>query len=340
MKKILAVVLIVALFALAACAAPATPAPATPAPAAPAPAAPAAPAADPGEQVFRVGISLPPILNDFHAAMMTEIENAVANAPPNFEFVITGSNDAAEQVNVLETFATMDFDGVIISPWDGSLVGPVAEQMYNAGTRIVVINRLIEPQVFTSFVSGDNEGLARAMAHYIGNFLGGEGYIATMRMVAGTPIDADRQYPFLEVMEAYFPNIVLLCGGTGVEGYNHREGGYNAAQILMQRFEHIDAVYGHDEFAGRGVLQAFDDMGRTEIRLVTGYAGSREFLAEIDELGDAHRLRVAGYLPVMGATAVQAMIDILNGEEVDRYMFHQTIIMGPHNVEEWRHLAF
>ena len=347
MKKFLAVVLFAMLFAFAACAAEGTPA--VPAPEVPAAApevapevAPEAPAAveEPGEQVFRVGISLPPILNDFHATMMHEIENAIANAPPNFEFTLTGSNDAGEQVMVLETFATMGFDGIIISPWDGSLVGPVAEYIYNMGTPVVVINRMIDPPVFTSFVAGDNPGGSALMAHYIGEFLGGEGTVVTMRMVAGTPIDADRQYPFLEVMETYFPNIEILCGGQGVEGGNNREGGYDAAMILMQRFPHIDVIYGHDEFAARGALQAFDDAGRTELRLATGWSGTKEFLAEIEEQGDAVRLRVAAYLPVMGATAVQAMIDILNGEEVERYTIDPPLVLGPHNVDEWAHMAF
>jgi len=301
-----------------------------------------APAAttDSGEQIFRIGISLPPILNDFHATMRREIENAVANAPDNFVFEIVGGGtvaDGAEQLNVLERFHQRnDLDGVIISAWDGNLVGPIAEEIYNSGIPTVVINRMINPAVFTAFVAGDNPGGARAMAHYIGESLGEEGgTVFVLRMVAGTPIDADRQQA-LEVFEEYYPNIRVI---GEAEGSNNAETGYAAAMNAMQAHPHIDVIYGHDEFAARGALQAFEDAGREEIRLATGFSGTRLFLEECEADPDT-KLRVAAYLPVMGATAVQTMIDILNGITVERYVIDPPMVLGPHNIDEWRDMAF
>jgi len=339
MKKTLLALILVLALVMVGCAngaAPTAEAPAAPA----APATPADPAAaDATDQTFRIAISLPPILNDFHSTMVTEIENAIANAPANFDFTIHGGGtvaDGAEQLNALERIYEQGYDGVIISAWDGNLVGPIAEQIYNAGIPVVVVNRMIDPEVFTAFVAGDNPGGARLMAHYIGELLGEEGgNVFVMRMVAGTPIDADRQEA-LAVWEAYYPNIRII---GEAEGSNNAETGYEAAMNAMQAHPHIDVIYGHDEFAARGALQAFEDAGRTEIRLATGFSGTQIFLREVEENPDT-LLRVAAYLPVMGATAVQTMMDILNGESVPRYVIDPPMVLGPHNVDEWRDLAF
>jgi len=341
MKKVLLALLLVSALLVAACggAAPAPAAPATQAtPAADTPAA-DAPAAE--TQEFLIGISLPPILNDFHATMVREIENAIANSPDNFNFEIVGGGtvaDGAEQLMALERFyADIErYDGIIISAWDGNLVGPVAESIYNSGTPVVVINRMINPEVFTAFVAGDNPGGARMMAHYIADHLGPEGgNVFVMRMVAGTPIDYDRQQA-LAVWETYYPQINVI---GEAEGSNNAETGYEVAMNAMQAHPHIDVIYGHDEFAARGALQAFADAGRTEIQLATGFSGTRIFLQEVEDDPNT-KLRVAAYLPVMGATAVQTMMDILNGESVARYVIDPPMVLGPHNVDEWRDLAF
>ena len=313
MKKVLALLLVIALMAAAGAACAAEEAP-----------------------TFRIGVSLPPILNDFHATMKVEIENVIANAPDNFTFDVVGSNSGEEQVDVLEMFYEQRYDGVVISPWDGNLVGPMAEQIYNTGTPVVIVNRMVNPEVFTTFVAGDNPGGARLMAHYIGETLGEEGgTVFVMRMVAGTPIDADRMQA-IPVFEQYYPNVRVI---GEAEGTNSAEGGYEAAMNAMQAHPHIDVIYGHDEYAARGALQAFEDAGRNEIRLSTGFNGTKLFLQECTDDPNI-KLRMAAYQPVIGATAVSAMMDILNGVEVERFVIYPSMVLGPHNIEEWAHLAF
>lgn len=344
MKKILALLLAVSLV-LAACAGPAA-APAAPAPA-PAPAAAAAPAPAPeaeapadepaDEVVFRVGVSLPPILNDFHAVMRTEIENAVANAPDNFDFQIVSAMDANDQYNVLEVLYLEQFDGVVISPFDGVLIAPIAEQIYMTGAPTVIINRAIATDHFTAFVAGDNPGGGRNAADVIGERLGGEGYVFGLRMAAGTPIDADRHNAFMEQLETYWPGITII--GDGDAG-NTREGGFNTMQNALQAHPHIDAVFGHCEIAALGAVAAIEQSGREDIQIVTGFGGSL-FLVEIfEEEPDFLLNATMSYLPVMGATAIETMIRILNGETVERYVIDPPLILTAENLDMWRDWAY
>ena len=340
MKKILAILLVVALMVgtVAACAAP-TPEPA-PAPA-PEPAAPAPePAPEPEEeQTFRVAIQLLPPPNQFHAHMRILIEEAVAAAPSNFEFQIFGSTDENDQVVVLETLFEQrdEWDGLIISPQNGTLVGPIAAQFYEAGIPVVIINRLTDPEIFTAYVAGDNPGGGVMWAHYIGEFLGEEGgTVFCSRMTAGTPIDRDRHYPFIETLETYYPQIEYIGSS---EGGNSFEMGYDIAMAAMMAHDEITILYGHDEFAARGFVNAMIDAGRTDLKLAGFWGGTQALWDELDADRDLI-LRGIAYQPAMGTLAVETMIRILNGEDVPNRVVEPTMIFGPENLSEWAALAY
>jgi len=356
MKKILAILLVVALMTvmIAACAAPDAPPPVddaeevtAPEPAAPAELDEADPVDEPAEQedagdeTFRVAIQLLPIPNAFHAVMRDLIEEAAEAAPANFEFEIFGSTDENDQIRVLEVIYEEamrgEWDGVIISPQNGTLVGPIAEQMYNSGIPVVIINRLTDPEVFTAYVAGDNPGGARDFAHYVGAALPDGGTVFEVRMTAGTPIDRDRHYPFVEVLEANYPDVEWLGSG---EGGNSFEMGYELGMNALMAHDVINVVYAHDEFAARGFWNAVIDAGREDDLVLVGFwGGTREFWYELDEDPDLV-LRGIAYQPAMGTLAVQTMIRILQGETVDFFTVEPSMIFGPHNMDEWYDLSY
>ena len=339
MKKVkIIAILLAVLLVLAACApaaAPAEPA----APAAPEPAAPAAPAEveDDGEQVFRIGVSMPPILNDFHAVMYREIRDAIAAAPANFEFEVVGAVDANDQVNVLEVFYDQNFDGVVISPFDGNIIAPIAAQIYQSGTPTVIINRMIDTDQFRAFVAGDNPGGGRNAADFIGEALGGEGYVFVMEMNSGTPISNDRSNAFLEQVEANWPGLTII--GTADSG-NTREGGFEQMTNALSAHPRIDAVFGHCEMAGLGMVAAIEAAGRTDVQLTTAFGGSLFIVEEFDNDPDFLLRASMSYLPVMGASAINAIMDILNGVNVPRYAIDEPLVLTSANLAEWRGWAF
>jgi len=288
-----------------------------------------------GGEVFRIGISLPPILNDFHAAMRNSIEEAVANAPDNFDFTIVSALSADDQFNQLEVFYNENFDGVIISPDDGTLIAPIAEAIYNSGTPTVIINRAIDTDVWTSFVACDNVGGARTAAHHIAEFLGGEGYVFIAHMRAGTPIDRERTYPFLEELAEHWPGITVL---GRAEAGNTREGGFDMMQNAMAAHPEINAVWAGSEIAALGIAHAATLAGRDDLVIAMGFGASQALVDELDADPD-FIVQSMCYVAGMGANAVQAMMDILNGEEVGRYHLRESIVINRDNLHIWREWA-
>ena len=292
-------------------------------------------APDDGDGVIRIGVSLPLITNDFHAAMRNSIEEHIANAPDNFYFHVVAALNTDHQVNVLETFYDMGFDGVIISPDDGTLIAPISEQIYFSGTPTVIINRAIESEHFTSFVACDNVGGARVAANHIAEFLGGEGTVFIAHMRAGTPIDRERTYPFIEVIENYWPNITIL---GSAEAGNTREGGFNMMQNAMAAHPEINAVWAGSEIAALGIAHAAQLAGRDDLVIAMGFGASQALVDELDADPD-FIVQSMCYVAGMGANAVQAMMDILTGETVGRYHLRESIVINRENLHVWREWA-
>jgi len=340
MKKILALLLALLLVAgLAACGGGDNEPDPTPAPAAETPAEPADVEEDDDEEerVYRIGVSMPPILNDFHAVMYREIQDAIAAAPANFEFEVVGAVDANDQVNVLEVFYDMDLDGVVISPFDGNIIAPIAEQIYQSGVPTVIINRMIDTDQFRAFVAGDNPGGGRNAADFIGEYLDGEGYVFVMEMNSGTPISNDRSNAFLEQVEANWPGLTII--GTADSG-NTREGGFEQMTNALSAHPRIDAVFGHCEMAGLGMVAAIEAAGRDDVQLTTAFGGSLFIVEEFDNDPDFLLRASMSYLPVMGASAINAIMDILNGVDVPRYAIDEPLVLTAANLAEWRGWAF
>jgi ABC-type sugar transport system substrate-binding protein len=289
--------------------------------------------------MLRVGVSLPPILNDFHAVMVELIEAAIAEGPDNIDWHIVGSLDENDQFNQLEIFYDLNFDAVLISPFNGTLIAPIAERIYNSGTPTVIINRRIDSDAYSAFVSLDQPQGGRMAADIIGEYLGGTGYVFSTRMAVGTPIDSDRHYGFMEQIEAHWPGITIL---GYAEAGNTREGGFNTTQNALQAHPHIDAIFGHCGVAGMGVAHAVAQAGRDDVRIIVPLGGTLDNLAAFEE-GDPNNpvtKYVVGGFPTMGTGGVEAIIGILTGQDVQKSVLENWMVLHADNLDEWRHLAF
>lgn len=350
-KKVLTLTaMVLTLALLASCAGPA--APVTPADAPdPGPAQAADPApggednqnqdtADNGEQNFRIAVSLPPIANDFHARMRIIINNAVDEIlaeHPGWYFTVTNAIDDDDQLNQLDIFLNGNYDLIGIMPNNGTLLTPISEYIYNSGIPTVIMNRAIDSDVYTSFVTGDNFGGGYNAAHFIADFLGGEGDLVVLRSNAGSPIDIDRFNGFMEGI-ANYPGINILSEG---DGQFNREAGFNAMSHILSAEAHIDAVFAQDDEAGLGAMTAIQAAGRDDIRIITGFGGTLSAF-EIYQMDDPDQIFRAtmSYFPTMGAEGIRQAVRILLGEPFERDIFQPSYVVTSENVHFFLDYAY
>ena len=286
-------------------------------------------AADDG--VFNVAVSLPPANNSWQAKLLDSILAETAKDTDQFNFVVKNAVDDADQLNMLQTFKGGDYDMIMLLPGNGTLMTPIAEEIYKAGTSLFVIDRPIEGDQYTVLLAGDNYACGANAARYLGDRLKGTGDIAILRSYVGIPIDLQRYNGFMDVLKADYPGIKVLVEG---DGEFNQEAGLRAMSDILPAYPHIDAVYSQDDEAAVGALTAIENANRKDIQFVTGMGGS---VTAYKLMGENNPLYGASmsYFPTMGGDAIVLAKEILLGASFEKDNISPTYIVTSENVSQF-----
>ena len=285
---------------------------------------------------FRIAISLPPANNAWQAKMLDSVNAEVAKDTTHFDITVKNAVDDADQLNQMTTFKAGGYDMILLLPGNGTLMTPIAQDVYKSGTKLMIIDRAIEGDQYTVFYGGDNAQCGRNAAKYIGDRLKGKGQIAILRSYVGTPIDLQRYNGFMEVLKASYPGITVLVEG---DGEFNQQAGLKAMSNILPAYPHIDAVFTHDDEAAVGALTAIKNAKRTDIQFITGTGGGKtayKFMSDKDPLYGASM----SYFPTMGGRALAMAKQILLGKTFPKVNIEPTVVVTQDNVAQYLNDAY
>ena len=139
-----------------------------------------------------------------------------------------------------------------------------------------------------------------------------------------------RQKGFEEKIAEIAPDMNVITYATEFT----REAGLNDFSDVLAANAQIDAVFSMDDETSIGVLQAIEEAGRTDIKVVTGGGGMQEYFNMMPENEDIW-IQSALYSPSMIEDAVDMAVSIMQGEEVEQEKIIPTTVVDRENVEEF-----
>jgi len=221
---------------------------------------------------------------------------------PGSKIIVKTAKDTSEQAAQIQDMVTSDkIDTLVILPQEGAAMTKPLSEIKKKGVYVVVVDRaLSDLSAQDAYVAGDNPGLGKVSAEYVGKQLGGVGNVVVLRGIA-TPIDNQRVDGFEGVMKAKYPNIKIL--DKKYANWN-RDDGYKVMQDFLTRFPKIDAVWAQDDDIAVGVLKAIGQANRTDIKFVLGGAGMKEMIKKVMD-GDKLITANVTYPPRMIYQAVE-----------------------------------
>jgi ribose transport system substrate-binding protein len=298
---------------------------------------------DEGDTV-RIGFSAPAADHGWMAGI-TEAARQVDEEYDDVELVVAeGTNDVGAQISQVETFINDGVDAIVLLPFDGAAMTPVALKAMEAGIPVINVDREFDsPFAARATILGDNYGMGVSAGTYICGELGDKpgAVIAEIAGIDSLPLTQDRSKGFADALDD--------CGlkvSNRVAADFTVEGGEEAASNLLQAAPKIDAIWNHDDDQGVGVLAAIENAGRDEFFMVGG-AGSANAMRSIKD-GDSVLQATVIYPSTQAADGVRmarllvqkkAMSDLVENE-VPRTVTLNAPVVTKDNVDDYIGSAF
>jgi ribose transport system substrate-binding protein len=251
-----------------------------------------------------IGVSIPAATHGWTGGVVYWANRTKAELEkqyPGLTVTIKTAGSAAEQANQIQDLQTANkIDTLVILPFESApLTQPVA-QVKAKGVYVTVVDRgLTDPSAQDAYVAGDNPGFGKVSGEYLAKALGGKGNVVVLRGIP-TVIDNQRVDSFMAVMKNH-PDIKVL---DAKHGNWNRDDAFKVMQDYLTRFKQVDAVWASDDDMAVGVQKAIEQAKRSDVKLVLGGAGSKEYIKKVMD-GDKAVTADVTYSPSMIADAMK-----------------------------------
>ena len=233
---------------------------------------------------------------------------------PDLEIVYADAKqDNATQVADVENFLRQKIDLLIISPNEAKPLTAVVKRAFDAKIPVIVLDREIDDESYTTFIGADNRAIGRAAGMYADSILGGHGNIVEIEGLPGSTPARDRSTGFREVI-ARSPGLRIIH--DPVANWL-REEAMTQMEAVLQAHQKIDLVYAHNDPMAIGAYLAAKAKGRDkEMKFIgidglPGLDGGRQAVLD-------GKLAATFVYPTGGRAAVETADQILKHEVVPR----------------------
>ncbi len=291
----------------------------------PAPAGSASAQAPPKSYV--IGVSQCNLGEPWRVQMNADIERS-AKAHQNLRLILKDAqNDSLRQRAQVEELAAEKIDLLIVSPKEAApLTNPIAD-VYRAGIPVVVLDRAVQGEDFTTFIGADNIAIGRAAGRWARETLGGKGKIVELQGLMTSTPGKFRNEGFLEGLgrkDNPELQIVFTADMAWLEPNARKE-----MESALATQKKIDLVYAHNDPGAHGAYLAAKAAGREkEMKFIGIDALPHEGIRYVSEgILDATFL-----YPTGGAEAIDVALKILNGEKTPKTIVLPTRLFTKANV--------
>lgn len=284
---------------------------------------------DSGE-TYKIGILAPAVTHGWSAGVAYYAEQRCEElaADGQIEYKLLTSSNAEEMTTQIDDLKTWGAQAVVAFPqWEGMEV-PI-QGLIDEGIHVVNFDIEINAEGVYR-VSGDNEDMGRQSAQYIVDKIGTTGNVIMLNVPSSGSVSELRQKGFEETIAEIAPDMVVETYATK---FTREDGQKDFADILATH-DQIDAVFSMDDETSIGVLNAIKEAGRTDIKVVTGGGGCQEYFKMMPENEDIY-IQSALYSPLMVMDAVDNALALLKGEEVEQVKIIPTTVVDRENCAEY-----
>lgn len=280
------------------------------------------------EDPWIIGMSQCNLGEPWRVQMDADVRTAAAEHENLRVIFKDAQNKSLTQRAQVEEFVEQGVDLIIISPKEAApLTRPVAEA-YQRGIPVIVLDRAVQGDQFTTFIGADNVKIGREAGRWIREQLGGGGKIVELKGLMTSVPGQDRNRGFLAGLAlAENPGLEIVFSGEmkWLEPDARRE-----MESALATNSEIDVVYAHNDPGAHGAWLAARAAGREQEMLFVGI----DALPHEGQQYVRQGILDATFLyPTGGAEAIEVALAILRGETVPTHIVLGTRLFTQENID-------
>ncbi|AZB65495.1 substrate-binding domain-containing protein [Cereibacter sphaeroides] len=243
--------------------------------------------------------------------------------------IFNANNDSAAQNSAIETYIQEGVDGLAVVAIDVNGIMPAVQQAADAGIPVVAIDAILPEGPQKAQIGVDNaKAGADLAAHY------NETMAEPSKLGIVGALNSYIQNVRKDGFEQALDDKVTVVGT--VDGQNIQDVALGAAENLITANPDLSAIYATGEPALMGAIAGVASQGKQADVSIFGWDLTAQAIDAIDE----------GYLKAviqqdpaaMGAAAVEALVTLADGGEVDKTISVPVTIVTKDNVDGFRAL--
>ena len=225
----------------------------------------------------------------------------------------SAEDNSARQVEDIRYFADNGFDLIIASPNEEEALTPIIKDVYERGIPVVLFDREINGDSYTSRIVSDNLGIGREAGTYalnLGHKLGRAPRAIELRGLPDCTPATKRHRGFTETFTAGGG----IIAGSGVANWK-KEDAVRVTDSLLELYPDIDIIYAHNDRMAIGASEVCQRRGiRDRVKIIGIDAAPKIGIAAVaDSTIDATFL-----YPTEGHLILKTAIDILKGRPTQK----------------------
>lgn len=258
---------------------------------------------------YQIGASLLTQQHPFYIELANAMKKEAEKDHVKLNIAIA-NQDLNKQLSDVEDFITRKVDAVIISPVDSKGVQAAIIKAEKAGIPVITVDVAAEGVPVMAHVATDNYAGGVMAGKLMGQLLNGKGQVGIIDYPALQSVVA-RVDGFKAGLSAT-PDVKIVSVQTGMT----RAEALTVAQNMLQAHPDLDGLFGFGDDAALAAVIAAKSAHNDKIKII-GFDGMPEARAAVDA-EKTFAAVIRQYPNQMGTKAIDAAVDLLNGQPVEK----------------------
>lgn len=274
---------------------------------------------------YVIGVSLADLDNPYYATLKKVIVKS-AQEEGHKVLVKNPKNDSDTQIEQIEWMIGHEVDAVILAPADREQITPALDKFKEAKVKVLNVGTRVEQtDAVDSYIGADNHMAGRLCGKELVDKMPDGGSVLILEQEETSSIN-ERILGFEEAVASHGFEILQR-----LQVESNEESARKKVERALKKNPDAEVIMCGDDQMALGALKAVTESGRKDI-FIYSIDGSPSIKEELEKENSPVIATIGQSLSGMGRRAVQAAIQLLDGEKIEKEILEDPFLIDKENV--------